>query len=102
MGKRLTWLTVGVLVACCGPVLGDDFPYRYYSLISKFYDGTLQGEKPTDDLDFRLCEPKQGKSAPCIVVFKDEFLKLKQEYRILQAENKDLRRQLDECRASSR
>ena len=101
LSVAVVFFVVGVAVACCGPTLGSTFPFRYYNLEAQSYSGMLRGGSPEDDLSLDRCKPEAGKANPCQVFFKDELLRLKQEYRNLQLENEDLRRKLNSCQSQT-
>lgn len=61
------------LVGCAG------FSYRYYGLSASSYEGSLLGPEPKDDKPFSLCSPTAQDKSPCVVLFSDEFFKLKQD-----------------------
>jgi hypothetical protein len=67
------------LVACAG------FNYKYYGLEPVSYEGKLLGPKEKDDVPFKLCapdpaiegEPAKKTQGKCVVMFVDEFEKLR-------------------------
>lgn len=59
----------------------SSFPYKHYGLDAQSYEGRLLGPDETDDLPLRLCEPTEHQQGLCIVVFIDEWEKLRADYR---------------------
>lgn len=100
MGLRhaLVGLVVGFSLASCSTEA--KFPYRYYALDAASYDGDLRGPKPADDKALKLCEPTPATpNGPaienkCLVMFKDEFLQMKADYKKMQVD-------LEACQAGA-
>jgi len=89
---RLGWIFVGALaVTACGGGAAS-FPFRYYGLKAKSYEGRLEGATDKDDLPLSRCAPTEGNATPCQVMLSPEVQRLKTAYRNLQIENEELQR----------
>lgn len=74
----------------------SSFAYKYYGLSgADFSRGTLLGDKPENDLPFGRCEPNSTLKNPCVVLFAEEFFKLKLDFT-------DTQNKLKACEASKR
>lgn len=91
MGRLVYLLLGGLIFTACGGVAAN-FPFRYYNLKARSYEGTLEGATAKDDLSLATCAPRQGNLNPCQVMLSPEVQRLKVAYRNLQIENEDLRR----------
>jgi hypothetical protein len=81
-------VVLGILLVGCA---GLAFPYRHYGMDLPEYEGTLLGPSPKFDLPFSLCKPDDVVKGKCVIMFAEEFYKLKTEY-------KDMARRLRACR----
>jgi hypothetical protein len=72
----------GLLLACVLGLLGcaSTFPYRYYGLDARSYEGTLLGDKPKHDLPFSVCAPDAADKGKCAVILRTELEKLMRDY----------------------
>lgn len=70
-----------ILVSCRSDAA---FPYRYYAIRASSYAGMLLGNAPENDIPFSRCAPAQGNEAPCLLMLKDDYLRLKADYLNLQ------------------
>ena len=77
MGKIGLGFISGLILSAC---VGSVFPFKYYTLDAKSYEGNLLGPTADKDLLLSMCSPTQGDKAPCIVLFTSEFLRLKDAY----------------------
>lgn len=92
MGLRpiLFGIVLGVLLMGCA-----GFGYRYYGLEGvRYSDGKLLGEEEKDDLPFEYCQPTAGNARPCVVMFTDEFFRLKQDLLDTRSKLKDCQKGL--------
>lgn len=72
----LIGMAMGFMVAACA----SDFPYRHFGLgpnAAGEIQGTLLGKKPADDRDLRECAPTEHDKGVCVVLFTDEFEKMR-------------------------
>lgn len=80
-------VVIGLVLGGCATLA---FPYRYYGLDAVSYDGTLLGPKPADDHSLKECQDvpasptSPAKKGQCIVMFRDQFLQLKADFRKMQ------------------
>jgi len=81
VGKLILFPAVFLLLSCASA--SARFPYRYYAIQATSYDGRLLGDKAENDISFTVCEPRDGRLAPCLVMLKDEYLQLKADYEAL-------------------
>lgn len=77
MGKVILGFISGLILSAC---VGSVFPFKYYTLDAKSYEGKLLGPTEDKDLLLSMCAPSQADKAPCIVLFTSEFLRLKDNY----------------------
>jgi hypothetical protein len=64
-----------LLIGCTG------FSYKYYGLKDVNYsNGTLLGPEAKDDKPFMNCAPSASVKNPCVIIFANEFFKMKQDY----------------------
>lgn len=79
MGLTNKRFAVGVLVGLClAACAAATFPYKYYGL--DVANSMLLGPTPADDLALSSCLPSAIDKSPCVGMFSDAFLKLKQDY----------------------
>lgn len=77
MGKLTYGFITGLIISGC---LSAEFPFKYYTLEAKSYDGKLLGPIADKDLLLSMCSPSEADKAPCLVLFTAEFLRLKDSY----------------------
>lgn len=70
-------LILGVILVGCVSV---SFPYRWYYPEMKSYEGTLLGDKPSNDLDASQCSKNGQGSFGCVVMLKPDFKALYNDY----------------------
>ena len=76
------------LLGCAG------FTYRHYGLDLPSYDGRLLGPTEAQDKPFISCQPDAGNKGKCVVMFADEFFRMRQDYL-------ETKRLLKECQSKS-
>lgn len=64
----LSSLVIGILG--CG---GTEFPYKYYGIDAKSYEGKLLGPTAKQDLPFAKCKPDDAQKGKCVLMLVDEF-----------------------------
>jgi hypothetical protein len=87
VGKQfaLGFLACLLLVACAG------MKVKYYTFSQVDYNqGMLLGPKESDDIPFSKCAPVGNDANPCILMFREDFIALKQDYL-------DTKQKLKEC-----
>ena len=72
------------LVSCAS------FSYRFYFLRAASYDGKVIADKPENDIPFSRCQPSEKDQNPCVVMFREEFYRMKGDFQ-------DMRLRLDAC-----
>jgi hypothetical protein len=70
-------LILGVVLVGCVSV---SFPYRWYYPSLNSYEGTLLGDKPSNDLDASQCARNGNGGYGCIVMLKSEFKAMYNDY----------------------
>ena len=70
-------VVAGILISACA---GVTFPYKYYTLSATYFDGSLLGPAPSDDLNLKICAPTATDKAPCTTMLTKDFLALKLDY----------------------
>jgi hypothetical protein len=70
-------LLFGVVLVGC---VSAKFPYNFYYLDLKSYDGTLTGDKPVDDLPASTCAIGPDKEHGCVVMLKASFETMYEDY----------------------
>jgi hypothetical protein len=84
MGRTVVGFAFGLILSAC---LGANlFPFKYYTLEAKTYDGKLLGPTSDQDLLLSMCSPGEADKAPCMVIFTSEFLRLKDAYKKCQVD----------------
>lgn len=77
-------------MACLLIVLaGCAWGYRSYYLRMATYDGKLIADRVENDLPLTFCTPTQVDKNPCVVMFREEFYKLKRTYERMRIELND-------------
>lgn len=92
MGKVVSGFIAGVIISGC---LSAQFPFKYYTLEAKSYEGKLLGPTSDRDLLLTLCSPSEADKAPCMVLLTSEFLRLKDAYLKCQDDLKSAQRGLE-------
>jgi hypothetical protein len=77
MGKIGLGFISGLILSAC---VSATFPFKYYTLEAKSYEGRLLGPIADKDLLLSMCSPSEADKAPCMVLFTSEFLRLKDAY----------------------
>lgn len=84
---------VGLFLACAGM----EFHYKFYSPALPSYEGTLRGPEPEDNVSFKRCEPTASDMSPCLVIEREEAMKLKERYLALISRVEELEKQVQHC-----
>lgn len=91
MGRLVYFLLGALTFTACGGAAAT-FPFRYYNLKARSYEGALEGATDKDDLPLSTCAPRQGNLNPCQVMLSAETQRLKVAYRNLQIELEEAQR----------
>lgn len=76
---------VGLLVGCLATAgCATAFGYKSYGLEVASFEGKLLGPDVSQDLPFASCAPQPGKAKPCMVVFSDEWFRLKADFLLVE------------------
>jgi hypothetical protein len=84
MGLMKRFAMVAALLSVGAASCASTFPYRWFGLDAKNYEGTLLGPKPKDDLPFSTCEPDDVTKGNCVVMLVEEFHRMRAKYVELQ------------------
>lgn len=90
MRKLIVPLGISLLLSGCA---GAVFPYKYYGLNAENYSGALYGPTVREDLNLMTCAPDDVSRGKCIVILKDEFYRLKNDFLTMRFQLKELQKQ---------
>lgn len=83
MGLTKKPMLVGFLLGVLFLLGCAAFPYKYYGLDAKSYDGMLRGPTDKDDIPLAVCTPDAQNKGKCFVMLAADYLLLKKEYKNL-------------------
>jgi len=66
-----------ILFVCLAGCGAASFNYRNYGLAPESYEGKLLGPEAKDDIPLSQCKPDEVVKGKCVVMFTDEFFRLK-------------------------
>ena len=91
MGLKRRFALAAMIIGSFGSC--SSFPYKHYGLDAASYEGSLSGPEPKDDLPLSVCTPTEQEQGKCMVMLREEFYRMKQEY-------EDMQKRLKACEES--